>query len=284
MKGIDYTYRQPKDKLKRLASEGVSAVGRYVAPTSFKKTITADEVKEIHAAGLGLWLVFETDPTHAGYFTQAQAKKDADLTSKVLSNIGAPQGQVVYFAVDYDATYADFRSNVLPYFSELKKQAQGFEVGVYGSAMICSNLRATVDHAWQTYAWSGGATLDFAEVYQHKNGATVAGITCDLDAINDPSVLWGPPGKALATPRREVSGLTIDFVVPNADKSHKPVARHFQLHEFACPTCGMVRVTEGFLELVSRLDALREEAGHAVVVKSGYRCPEHNKQIGGASG
>lgn len=57
------------------------------------------------------------------------------------------------------------------------------------------------------------------------------------------------------------------------------LSEHFLEEEFACRCCGRVLVHP---ELVQKLEALRRMAGGPVVVTSGYRCPDHNKAVGGA--
>lgn len=54
---------------------------------------------------------------------------------------------------------------------------------------------------------------------------------------------------------------------------------HFRRSEFACPCCGKAQVTQG---LVSALETVRLIVGVPVRVNSGYRCPEHNRKVGGA--
>ncbi len=53
--------------------------------------------------------------------------------------------------------------------------------------------------------------------------------------------------------------------------------RHFQASEFACRCgCGGNAIQPG---LVYKLDELREAFGKALVVTSGYRCPDHNERV-----
>lgn len=59
------------------------------------------------------------------------------------------------------------------------------------------------------------------------------------------------------------------------------VSQNFKLSEFQCK-CGCQQV-KLHSELLKRLQAIRTETGRAVVINSGYRCPEHNKKVGGAS-
>lgn len=57
--------------------------------------------------------------------------------------------------------------------------------------------------------------------------------------------------------------------------------RHFDMSEFACKCCG--RLPEGGMNpaLLDGLDELREHLGRPIYVSSGYRCPEHNAEVGG---
>ena len=58
--------------------------------------------------------------------------------------------------------------------------------------------------------------------------------------------------------------------------------RHFQKNEFAC-RCGCNTHFEMDYRLISTLDWLREIMGVPFIVTSGFRCPVHNKNVGGAS-
>jgi hypothetical protein len=54
------------------------------------------------------------------------------------------------------------------------------------------------------------------------------------------------------------------------------VSGYFTREELACSHCGAMDFTSGALD---RLEALREEFGHPMVVNSGFRCPEHNLEV-----
>ena len=60
--------------------------------------------------------------------------------------------------------------------------------------------------------------------------------------------------------------------------------KYFKPEEFKCQ-CG--KCGHGFdmmdKQLLEMLDKLREEAGIPLVISSAYRCPEHNKAIGGVA-
>lgn len=54
---------------------------------------------------------------------------------------------------------------------------------------------------------------------------------------------------------------------------------HFSTREFRCHHCGAVKITHG---LIGRLEILRAQVGHPLPILSGYRCPVHNRAVGGA--
>jgi len=59
--------------------------------------------------------------------------------------------------------------------------------------------------------------------------------------------------------------------------------KYFQPHEFACK-CGCGRgYNEMSAELLERLDEARERAGIPFVLSSAFRCPAHNRAVGGVS-
>lgn len=57
------------------------------------------------------------------------------------------------------------------------------------------------------------------------------------------------------------------------------MAKYFKESEYACK-CGCGRADLS-CDMLERLDAIRELLGRPVIINSGYRCPEHNKKIGG---
>lgn len=54
---------------------------------------------------------------------------------------------------------------------------------------------------------------------------------------------------------------------------------HFKEAEFACRCCGE---TKPNMELMLALEDVRAKFGLPVAVNSGYRCPEHNANVGGS--
>lgn len=62
------------------------------------------------------------------------------------------------------------------------------------------------------------------------------------------------------------------------------LSQHFSKAEFACNHCGKLHPS-GVMpprELLVILESVRARFGVPVVVNSGYRCPVHNENVGGA--
>jgi len=57
------------------------------------------------------------------------------------------------------------------------------------------------------------------------------------------------------------------------------LTKHFNLREFQCRCCGQVKVDS---RLVDKLQMFRYVIGRPIIITSGYRCPEHNRAVGGA--
>jgi uncharacterized protein YcbK (DUF882 family) len=53
---------------------------------------------------------------------------------------------------------------------------------------------------------------------------------------------------------------------------------HFSRKELACRCCGRLIVDP---RLIEALEALRQLGGVSIVIHAGYRCPAHNREVGG---
>lgn len=62
------------------------------------------------------------------------------------------------------------------------------------------------------------------------------------------------------------------------------LSANFGSREFACKGKGCCNETAVDTELVKYCQSVRDRFGAAVTVNSGYRCPVHNKAVGGADG
>ena len=57
------------------------------------------------------------------------------------------------------------------------------------------------------------------------------------------------------------------------------LVKYFKPKEFECPCCGKCDMDA---TLVFSLDTLRDFVGEPLIITSGFRCPKHNEEIGGA--
>lgn len=75
------------------------------------------------------------------------------------------------------------------------------------------------------------------------------------------------------------------------EEMHMKIGKYFDEHEFACHCDRHGVDAEGHpildyiidKRLVDVLDRIRERLGVPITVNSGYRCPEHNAEVGGVS-
>jgi len=68
------------------------------------------------------------------------------------------------------------------------------------------------------------------------------------------------------------------------------IAPYITLPEYRCYCCGLLPpvfeedvISEAYRELFEQFAIIRNEWGQPIPITSGYRCPEHNKRIGGSS-
>lgn len=128
-------------RAKALVSNGYTTVGRYITGGT-QKLLTPSEIGTILANGLRFFPIYQEYNNALSYFDQGQGGTQAEKAQTSALNLGLPRGAVIYFAVDYDATADEVRSNILPYFKGVNdtfsRLGSQYSVGVYGSRNICS--------------------------------------------------------------------------------------------------------------------------------------------------
>lgn len=63
--------------------------------------------------------------------------------------------------------------------------------------------------------------------------------------------------------------------------TNRQVTDHFLFEECTCRCCNRLKITPEFFRHMAKLEELRRELGLPVIVNSAYRCPDHNKAVGG---
>lgn len=62
------------------------------------------------------------------------------------------------------------------------------------------------------------------------------------------------------------------------------LSKHFTRAELACPHCGRIGpYPQRLKKLLALLEKIRRAVGKPVHITSGYRCPAHNREVGGVS-
>jgi uncharacterized protein YcbK (DUF882 family) len=59
------------------------------------------------------------------------------------------------------------------------------------------------------------------------------------------------------------------------------LTEHFKYSELVCPCCQGIRLVTEFHSCMELLETMRQRLGFAILINSGYRCPEHNASVGG---
>ena len=188
--GVDCATRLNAALAVSLKSKGIQYVGRYLGNSW--KSMDKTEADGIMAAGLQIVSIWETNPTHAAYFTKDQGVLDAKEASSYAKAISQTEGSAIYFAVDYDAAPADMPL-ILNYFSGVREGIdKNFRVGVYGSYSVLHKLyhHQAVDFYWQTTSWSRGNVAGFHHILQYQHNTNLAGILVDYNEFSNRAGSW----------------------------------------------------------------------------------------------
>ncbi len=193
MEAMDCATRLTAQSAAAVKSTGIIAVSRYLGfkNHTWSKTLTPDELKAIHAAGLSVVLIWESDPTFAGYFSYAKGVADAKSAVEEAQYLGAPKDTAIYFTVDFDVHVSNMAA-IIDYFHGVRDGIGQYLVGAYGSYAVVNALKNSnysPDKYWQTYAWSGGQVFA-GNLYQYQNSVTIGGIPADRDKINTAPGAW----------------------------------------------------------------------------------------------
>ncbi len=69
----------------------------------------------------------------------------------------------------------------------------------------------------------------------------------------------------------------------HADMKSKYITENFLWSELTCSCCDNIKIVPGVFLHMARLQIMRSEIGMPIHVNSGYRCPKHNIDVGGAA-
>jgi len=207
--GIDTAARITAAQAEKIKAQGLSFVGRYIVPTMYSKSLTADEAALLHEAGLAILLCWEM----GGEDMRRGSAKGAEhgiRARNIAQDMGVPSGAVIYFAADYDVQPGEL-SLCEQYIMAAQAALGKYQVGVYGGERIITFF-AERNHPialWQCCAWTKKYN-DQADVIQYawqgaadaKAMASALGFAVDLDSCEDlrRAGMWMPTAETSAEP------------------------------------------------------------------------------------
>lgn len=187
MFGVDLATPIDKAHATELAKAKVEFVCRYLSTSGNPKNITANEVKILHAAGLGIVLVFETEANRA-LSGASGGKADGESAQLQANTLEVPRSVPIFFAVDFDATPQQ-QVVINEYLHAANLGLGNNRAGIYGGYWPVSRALTAkvVSWGWQSYAWSGGQWDTRAHIQQYLNNQTLAGLNVDYDRALQPN-------------------------------------------------------------------------------------------------
>lgn len=183
--GCDTATKLTPTQIQTLVDNGYRYVGRYVSNTpggTLDKALTKTEVNNILNAGLELFLIFQESGNSVERFNSSTGIQNATSAIAAVKNLGYSSFVPIYFAVDFDATDTQIKSNILPYFKAIvdtiKKDANDFQIGVYGTRNVCATVRDTYPEVGRlfisdsSYGYSGNLGYTMPKTWSFDQFAT----------------------------------------------------------------------------------------------------------------
>lgn len=193
--GCDTATVITESKLQTLINGGYTFVGRYLG-----RYFTNEEKDRISKGGLYIVSLYEGNPTHIGYFTEAQGRTDATNAIEKAQSLGQPSGTPIYFTVDYDASASDVSGGIRIYLQAIKavfqEKGNPYKLGLYGSGAVLTYFQNTYTYTWLAgaTAWRGSKDYTGWAIKQYANNTTIGSgsgqITIDKNESNGSAGGW----------------------------------------------------------------------------------------------
>jgi hypothetical protein len=244
VEAIDCSERITTATVMALKNSGIRAIGRYLGykTEGWSKSLTLNELKIIQSAGLSVFLIWESNPTTAEYFSYSKGLSDAQSAIEEAVYLGAPSGSTaIYFTVDFDAQTNNMAA-IIEYFKGIREELNGrYLAGVYGSYNVMQTLQASSyapDRYFQTYTWSSGKVFSNYHIYQYQNNVNLQEIAVDRDKIQYKSGCW---------PELEEFDMQLDYLVIYFGDADLQIAADLAMY-YQCP---LVQVAYATAELLA---------------------------------
>lgn len=153
----------------KIKAAGFDHVGRYL------KNLRLAEVTALHAAGLGVWLIYETTATRA-LFGDAAGAEDGLAAKQQAMALGVPDGTAIYATVDTDVPLNQLgivRAYMLAFYRSLAGQ---YRLGIYAcGAVLQGNADIAVPWLAGAMGWAGSRAYEASSAWAMKQGADLNG-------------------------------------------------------------------------------------------------------------
>jgi Domain of unknown function (DUF1906)/IPT/TIG domain len=178
LEGVDYSSGRLSAQAMR--DNNLSFACRYVSTPGNGKNLTAEEVADWSANGIGIVVVFEQGANNA-LGGASRGEEDATTAQSQLDELGLSTAPV-YFAVDFETTLTQL-GTISDYLNGAASVIGQSRTGVYGSYSVVQHVldEGIARYAWQTYAWSHQQLDERAHLYQYHNNERIAGVAVDRD-------------------------------------------------------------------------------------------------------
>lgn len=282
MKGIDVSTHQGLIDWKKVADSGIEFA--IIRAGFGKSTVDKHFIENIvcsHTAGLKVgvyWFIYALN--------EEDAIKNAEMCHKTIEPYRDAITMKVFADYEYDSDSYAKKSNVIhsnatrtkivkAFLNYLKNK--GWDVGNYANPDYIKNKFDDLSEYPLWLAWYG-ATEEGAKKYnpvmfQYTSGGTVEGIKGNVDM----NYYYG---EVEEKPIQDDSKIVI-HAYSKAKEGNTKLSANFKVKEFACNDGSDVVFIAP--DLVAILQKIRNHFGKAVVINSGYRTPDYNKKVGGAT-
>lgn len=172
IKGFDTAARLTAEQAAQMRDLGYEYALRYCVPQSYGKALTKYEAESLLSAGLSLGLCYETTADRAKYGAAAGLADGRSARECALA-LGAPEGTVIYFAVDYPPSNEDY-DKIAAYMVAASVSVRPYRLGIYGSFDVVEEMswREIGESYWQCVGWSGGKVSPQTDIYQREWSVT----------------------------------------------------------------------------------------------------------------
>lgn len=206
---IDYSTARPAPAAIKAA--GYTGVWRYFSNPGNPKNLTAAEAAALHAAGLGIGVVFESTAQRS-LSGAAGGTADGLAAAAQARSVGLPAGApLLANLADFAATPVQI-DTIHDYYFAFRTAIGGYQPGGYGTAYVINQLVAAgAEGLWWQNAMDnqgvpGSVVSQHASVYQRVRptrviaGAAAGSFDEDVQGFGPSQVSWWMPAARPAVP------------------------------------------------------------------------------------